>query len=99
MPDSDLRRGVIPPGPYAGGGRSPVAWVWLCPVCGGYAPLTDPDYSGALSGSCQGCDCWSREVHKFPAVINSAEGCACPCCHERVTGDLAADIRENVSDR
>jgi len=85
MPDTP-----VPPGTYAGGARSPVAWVHLCPSCAGYAPMTSEDYSGFLSGACTGCGSVCRELHRFPAVIDSAAGCGCRGMHERVTGDLAA---------
>lgn len=88
--EADLKRGVVPSGTYAGGGRSPVAQVWLCAPCAGYAPLTDPDYSGALSGRCQGCGSESREIHRFPALIESADGCSCSGAHFRASGDLHA---------
>jgi hypothetical protein len=87
MPDP-LPRGVIPPGTYAGGGRSPIVWVLLCAPCAGYAPISDPDYRGALSGRCQGCGSNSRELHRFRAWIDSASGCNCTGDHVRVTGDL-----------
>jgi hypothetical protein len=77
-----------PPGTYAGGARSPVVYVYLCPPCAGYAPITSPDYSGALSGACQGCGSGWRELHRFPAVIVSASGCQCRMQHDRVTGDM-----------
>lgn len=80
----------VPPGTYAGQSRSPVAWVFLCPPCGGYAPLTEEDYSGALTGRCGGCGSPCRELHRFPSVIDSAAGCGCRGEHPRVTGDLAA---------
>ena len=81
---------AIPPGTYAAGARSPVAWVYLCPQCGGYAPITAEDYSDPLSGTCQGCGSGCRERHRFPALIDSAAGCGCRGQHPRVTGDLAA---------
>jgi hypothetical protein len=84
----DLVRGVVPPGPYAKGARSPIVWVLLCPVCAGYAPMTDPDYSGFLSGQCQGCGSCCRELHRFSALIASADGCNCTGQHDRVRGDL-----------
>ena len=35
-----LPRGIVPPGTYAKGGRSPIVYVRLCPPCAGYAPAT-----------------------------------------------------------
>ena len=61
--------GDVPPETCAGGTRFPVAYVYLCSPCAGYAPMTEPDYSGALSGWCQGCGNPCREVHRFPATI------------------------------
>lgn len=81
---------AIPPGTYAAGARSPVVYVYLCPTCAGYAPISTPDYSGALSGQCQGCGSACRELHRFPALINSAARCQCRGQHGRVTGDLQA---------
>jgi hypothetical protein len=78
-----LPRGVVPPGP-----RAPVVHVRLCAACAGFAPATSPDYSGALSGQCQGCGTRSRELHQFPAAVNSAGGCACTTDCTHVTGDL-----------
>lgn len=90
---ADLPRGTVPPGTYAGGGRSPVVYVLLCAPCAGYAPLTDEDYSGFLCGHCQGCGSWSREVHRFQALIMSAAngGCQCTTEHRQVTGDLPTE--------
>jgi hypothetical protein len=76
---------------YAGGARSPVAYVLLCPSCAGYAPTVPEDYRGALSGACWGCAAWSRELHRFPAVIDSVSGCRCRGEHPAVTGGLSAD--------
>jgi hypothetical protein len=86
---------AVPPGPYAGGARSPVAYVLLCPSCAGYPPMTDPDYSGFLTGTCQGCGTGFRELHRFPARIDSAGGCRCRGQHPQRTGDLqdAPDAR------
>lgn len=70
--------------------RSPIAYVHLCPACGGYEPFTPEDYYGALSGCCQGCGSEHRELHRFPAVIDSARECACTKMHSRVTGNLSA---------
>jgi hypothetical protein len=88
-----MPRGVVPPGRYANGGRSPIVYVMLCPPCAGYAPITDPGYDGALSGRCQGCGADSRELHRFQAVIMSAVpgGCMCVTAHGRVTGDLPTE--------
>ena len=85
-----MPRGVVPPGTYAKGARSPIVYVLLCPSCAGYAPTTDPSYSGALSGRCQGCGADSRELHRFQALILSAAngGCMCDSGHPQVTGDL-----------
>jgi hypothetical protein len=88
---TELQRGVVPPGTYANGTRSPIVHVLLCASCAGYAPMTWPDYWGFLSGACQGCGAVSRELHRFPARINSASGCACTGQHERVTGDLTSE--------
>ena len=86
----NLPRGVVPPGTYAGGRRSPIVHILLCPPCAGYAPTTSEDYPGALSGRCQGCGAESREVHRFQALIMSAAngGCTCTSPHPQVTGDL-----------
>lgn len=80
-------------GRQAGGGRSPVVYVHLCPACAGYAPATGEGYLGPLSGRCQGCGVNSREVHRFRALILSAVagGCACTAEHPRVTGDLPSE--------
>ena len=87
-----LPKGVVPPGTYAKGGRSPIVYVLLCPPCAGYAPITGEDYRGALSGHCQGCGAWTREVHKFQAVILSAANGGCFCeGHRQVTGDLPTE--------
>jgi hypothetical protein len=89
----DLPRGVVPRGTYAKGGRSPIVYVMLCAPCAGYAPLTGEDYSGFLCGHCQGCGTWSREVHRFQALIMSAAngGCMCTTEHQQVTGDLPTE--------
>jgi hypothetical protein len=89
----------VPPGTYADGARSPIAWVYLCPPCGGYAPMTTEDYSGFLSGGCQGCGSSCRELHRFPSLIDSAAGCGCRGEHKRVTGDLAARLALDDSER
>lgn len=85
-----LQRGIVPPGTYAGGRRSPIVWVLLCPPCAGYAPTTDAGYDGPLSGRCRGCGCHCRELHRFRALIMSAAsgGCWCTTPHPQVTGDL-----------
>lgn len=70
-------------------------WAFLCPPCGGYEPLTQPDYSGGLSGACQGCGAGSRELHRFRAFIHSAEPCGCWMSHRKVTGDV--DARTGVA--
>lgn len=90
MSAAQLPRGIVPPGTYAKGGRSPVVYVLLCPVCAGYAPMTGEDYDGFLSGRCQGCGAGSRELHRFQALILSAAngGCMCTSSHPQVTGDL-----------
>jgi len=89
----DLQRGVVPPGTYAGGKRSPIAYVYLCAVCAGFAPLTGPGYSGAMNGECDGCGDLARELHRFPALIDSAAGCNCRTSHDRVTGDLTPSLK------
>lgn len=85
-----MPKGVVPRGRYAQGGRSPIVYVFLCPPCAGYAPISAPGYEGFLSGRCQGCGGYSRELHRFPAVIHSAGSCQCESSHRRVTGDLPA---------
>jgi hypothetical protein len=89
----EMPRGLVPPGTYAGGGRSPIVWVLLCPPCAGYAPITEPGYDGFLSGRCQGCGGNSRELHRFKALIMSAAngGCQCTSAHRQVTGDLPTE--------
>lgn len=86
-------RGVVPPGTYANGGRSPIVYVRLCPPCAGYAPMTDEDYRGALSGQCQGCGAYTRELHRFQALIMSAAngGCFCDTHRPQVCGDLPTE--------
>jgi hypothetical protein len=93
MADAKLPRGIVPPGTYAKGGRSPIVHVLLCPPCAGYAPTTDEDYIGFLSNHCQGCGAWSREVHRFQALILSAAngGCMCDSGYPQVTGDLPTE--------
>ena len=90
---AELPRGVVPPGTYAGGARSPIVYVHLCPPCAGYAPITPEDYDGYLSGRCQGCGANSRELHRFQAMIMSAAngGCMCDSGHRQVTGDLPTE--------
>lgn len=93
MPESAIPRGIVPPGRYAKGGRSPIVYVLLCPPCAGYAPTTDEGYEGPLNGHCGGCGAWSREVHRFQAMILSAAngGCMCTAQHPQVTGDLPTE--------
>ena len=88
----DLQRGVVPPGRYAHGGRSPIVWVLLCAYCAGFEVQTDEGYEGFLSGRCQGCDIWSRELHKFKAWIDTADGCGSSCegRHPQAVGDIDA---------
>ena len=90
---ADRPRGIVPPGTYAGGARSPIVYVLLCAPYAGYAPMTDPDYCGFLSGRCQGCGSDSRELHRFQALIMSAAngGCQCTTEHRQVTGDLPTE--------
>jgi hypothetical protein len=85
---TELPCGVVPPGAYANGARSPIVHVLLCPPCAGFAPMTSPGYFGFLSGACQGCGDVFRELHRFPARIDSASGCSCTRDHKRVVGDL-----------
>lgn len=93
MSEASHPRSTVPPGTYAKGGRSPIVYALLCAPCAGYAPVTAPDYDGALSGHCQGCGAWSREVHRFQALILSAAngGCVCVTGHPQVTGDLPTE--------
>lgn len=88
-----VQRGAIPAGTYAGGGRSPIAYVLLCPSCAGYAPTTDEDYGVFLSSRCEGCGAQPRELHRFQALILSAAngGCMCTMEHRQVTGDLPTE--------
>ena len=83
------RPSVVPAGPYAQGGRSPIVWVLLCPVCAGYVPQTAEDYQGFLSGQCGGCGAHVRELHRFRAWIDSAARCNCTGSHPRVVGEVA----------
>ena len=71
----DYPKGAVPVGTYAQQQRAPIVWVRLCAGCGGFAPFTDDDYAGYLSGTCQGCARRSRELHLFRAYIDSASGC------------------------
>ena len=54
----ELPRGTVPPGTYAGGARSPVVYVLLCPVCAGYAPTLPEDFPA--EAHCQGCGAYVR---------------------------------------
>jgi len=87
----ELPRGTVPPGTYAGGARSPVVYVWLCPQCAGYAPVLPED--DWLLPHCQGCGAYVREVHRFQALIMSAAngGCMCDTGHRQATGDLPTE--------
>ena len=92
--EEQLPRGVVPSGTYARGGRSPVVYVFLCPVCAGYAPTVPEDYPLYPTGAhCQGCGSYVREVHRFQALIMSAAngGCMCITEHPQVTGDLPTE--------
>lgn len=93
--DSDYEMGVVPPGRYAQGSRSPIVAVFLCAGCAGFAPFTDTSYEGYLSGRCNGCGIWSRELHRFRAWVDTACGCRCHGGHAQVYGDLWAI--DNVS--
>jgi hypothetical protein len=86
---TDMPRGVVPPGTYAKGGRSPIVYAWLCPVCAGYAPMSDEN-DKYQPGQCDGCRATSRELHRFQAMIMSAAngGCFCDTHGPQVTGDL-----------
>ena len=88
-----LPRGTVPPGNYAGGGRSPIVWVMLCPACAGYAPTVPEDSPLYPVGAhCQGCGAYVREVHQFQALILSAANGGCFCeGHRQVTGDLPTE--------
>lgn len=68
----DWAKGEVPQGRYAGGGRSPIVWVRLCAGCAGFAPFTDGDYSGQLSGVCCGCGRRSRELHRAARARRTA---------------------------
>jgi hypothetical protein len=91
MPDP-MPRGVVPRGTYAKGARSPIVWVWLCPPCGGYAPMTG-EGDRYQPGQCDGCGAHSRELHRFQALIMSAAngGCRCDTHRGQVTGDLPTE--------
>jgi hypothetical protein len=88
MPDDRLPRGIVPPGTYTQGGRSPIIYVLLCAPCAGYAPTVPRN--GPVRVHCQGCGAYVREVHRFQALIMSAAsgGCMCVTEHPQVTGDL-----------
>jgi hypothetical protein len=87
-----LPRGVVPPGTYAKGGRSPIVYVHLCPACAGYAP-TRPEDGPLYRLHCQGCGAYVQELHRFQALIMSAAngGCMCDTGHPQVTGDLPTE--------
>ena len=89
MAEAKLPRGIVPPGTYAKGGRSPIVYVFLCPVCAGYAPTTDEDET-FQPGLCDGCRAMCRELHRVQALILSAAngGCMCSLPHPQVMGDL-----------
>lgn len=93
---AQLRRAAVPPGRYAQGARSPVVYVWLCAPCAGFAPL--PGLKGDGAYHCGGCGYYVAEVHRFPAVIDSARDCCCPPVHQRVTGDLRAHAHKDEPD-
>jgi hypothetical protein len=86
-----LPRGVTPPGTYAKGGRSPIVYVFLCAPCAGYAPALPED--SPATEHCEGCGSYTREVHRFQALIMSAAngGCMCTLEHPQVTGDLPTE--------
>lgn len=86
----DYEFGVVPPGRYAQGARSPIVAVYLCAGCAGFAPFTWDDYQGFLSGRCAGCGIQSRELHKFRAWIDTACGCRCDHGHDQIYGDMWA---------
>lgn len=89
MAEAHLPRGVVPPGRYNKGGRSPIVYVWLCALCAGYAPTTEPGDT-YQPGQCDGCRASSRELHRFQALILSAAngGCFCDSHRPQVCGDL-----------
>jgi hypothetical protein len=84
---SDFPPGKVPPGPYAKGERSPIVWVLLCAGCAGFAPLAQWPHQADLK-SCQGCGTWTRELHHFRALIDSAAGCHCGTHGEPLVGDV-----------
>lgn len=86
----DVPAGVIPDGRYSGGERAGIVWVHLCAYCAGFAPITEPDYEGGLSGRCEGCENHSRELHRFRAFIDSVSGCSCRGGHPQAVGDVEA---------
>jgi len=90
MTTVDFEPGVVPPGSYAQGGRSPIVWVFLCAGCAGFAPFSDVDYRGFLSGFCAGCGAYSRELHRFRAWLDTAPGCQCTGSHRQAVGDVRA---------
>jgi hypothetical protein len=59
--------------------------LYLCWECGGFAPITELGYSGALSGTCDGCQLPKREVHRFDVRVDPSrlEPCACSGAHAR----------------
>lgn len=78
-----------PPGRYAGGGRSPIVYTWLCARCGGYPPMARDNDPATVR--CHGCGTDVPELHKFQALILSAANGGCMCeggFHRQVTGDL-----------
>lgn len=89
---TDFERGVVPPGRYTQGGRSPIVWVYLCAGCAGFSPFTDKDYRGHLSGHCGGCGATTREQHRFRAWIDTAVGCRCCGSHPQAIGDVRAAV-------
>ncbi len=91
---SIIDRQQVPRGTYAGGARSPIVYVRLCPPCAGYAPTVPEDDPLYPTGApCQGCGAYVREVHRFQALILSAAngGCMCDAGHPQVTGDLPTE--------
>jgi hypothetical protein len=92
MTTADFKRGVVPTGRYAQGGRSPIVWVFLCAGCAGFPPFTDEDYRGYLSGQCSGCGTTTRELHRFRAWIDTAVGCRCTGGHPQAIGDVRAAV-------
>ena len=91
MSETSLPRGIVPPGTYAKGGRSPIVYAWLCPPCAGYAPTTS-EGDRYQPGQCDGCRASSRELHRFQALILSAANGGCFCeGHRQVMGDLPTE--------